>query len=500
MIADIKAQQPRVQVARFSRVRTSITEPLWEMALTALCCQINAKTSMNNANVKVFYGQDIFSFSAGGSPYKINSVTISPIHRDSTGNVAWTNTVTKTTLNATVFIDASTDGRIARKANSACTVGRYSWPADYLPTDERAATDYVGRQQAATLMIKMTNIHPTIHGASGEGGFKCKPNTEIPVDLWSSSKIYADPNDRIVAFNNKYKDTEGIMIKPVNAARNGNGTASGGKLSDDWWVNGILVFNVDGRSHYRDDAANTTFKVTRKYNSMTTDEAWIKAKNFVKHHKAELERAFAAYDGFENVSIVTDPWGDPVVGDQLYIRETVHMSMVSSNRAHGTYNTNYQITANEALDAGTSPTTGLDKGNYATRIGLAKYGCDIHPYQPSDYMNKEGTKYICGLESAKRMWNKYADNPKNPLYVPYEVLRTSYVSNLLIPGYAAGVCSYSWGEVRVFSNLSVLGDAAGIAAGYCCNNSMLPYVVQQSTTAIAAIQNKIVAAHGRINK
>lgn len=223
MIADIKAQQPRVQVARFSRVRTSITEPLWEMALTALCCQINAKTSMNNANVKVFYGQDIFSFSAGGSPYKINSVTISPIHRDSTGNVAWTNTATKTTLNATVFIDASTDGRIARKANSACTVGRYSWPADYLPTDERAATDYVGRQQAATLMIKMTNIHPTIHGASGEGGFKCKPNTEIPVDLWSSSKIYADPNDRIVAFNNKYKDTEGIMIKPVNAARNGMG-------------------------------------------------------------------------------------------------------------------------------------------------------------------------------------------------------------------------------------------------------------------------------------
>ena len=85
-------------------------------------------------------------------------------------------------------------------------------------------------------------------------------------------------------------------------------------MSDDWWVNGILVFNVDGRSHYRDDAANTTFKVTRKYNSMTTDEAWIKAKNFVKHHKAELERAFAAYDGFENVSVVHSGNGTYVHG------------------------------------------------------------------------------------------------------------------------------------------------------------------------------------------
>ncbi len=63
-----------------------------------------------------------------------------------------------------------------------------------------------------------------------------------------------------------------------------------------------------------------------------------------------------------------------------------------------------------------------------------------------------------------------------------------------------GVCSYSWGELRVFSNLSVLGDAAGIAAGYCCNKGIEPYVLATKTADIQALQTKIRAAQGRIDK
>lgn len=56
-------------------------------------------------------------------------------------------------------------------------------------------------------------------------------------------------------------------------------------------------------------------------------------------------------------------------------------------------------------------------------------------------------------------------------------LITDYVANLLSPGYGASVCSYSWGEMRVISNLSVLGDAAGIAAAYCyIKNRFYSYV------------------------
>ena len=67
------------------------------------------------------------------------------------------------------------------------------------------------------------------------------------------------------------------------------------------------------------------------------------------------------------------------------------------------------------------------------------------------------------------------NTPNHPVYVPYEALITKYVANLLICGYAAGVSSFAWGEVRVFPNLCVLGDAAGIAAAYCATYGLNPY-------------------------
>ena len=57
--------------------------------------------------------------------------------------------------------------------------------------------------------------------------------------------------------------------------------------------------------------------------------------------------------------------------------------------------------------------------------------------------------------------------PIEPTYIPYSALTTQYVPNMLIPGYAVNASSFAWSEMRVFPNLCVLGDAAGIAAVTC---------------------------------
>ena len=80
-------------------------------------------------------------------------------------------------------------------------------------------------------------------------------------------------NPAVVAFNEQY-GPRGFALKPINAATNG-------KDSDVWWVNCLLVFNVDARAHARD-------KETKHYPAdalakhINTDDAWIEARNFLK--------------------------------------------------------------------------------------------------------------------------------------------------------------------------------------------------------------------------
>lgn len=442
------------------------------------------KYTMSDRFVDVLYSYDICNYTHANNPRRITSVTVSPITRDADGRIIWQNLSNTSTYNCNVLIDASTDGRVARVENTACTVGRYDWPTAYLPSDEVAATDYVGRQQAATLMVKMRLPNPPTTQIVKY------PGTNIAAALWSEIPPYKQVGGAIYNFNQAHKNADQIMIKPCNAARDGQN-------SDEWWVNGILVFNVDGRAHYRDIAANNIFKVTPKYNYRTTDAAWIATKSFIKNHIAEIQNAFQTFPGFSGCEIVLDNNNDPVVGDLLYIRESVHMSKVSTARAHNT-ESNYHITRDEARTPGTSPTTGSDTGNYAHRIGVGKYWCDIHPFQPSDLISANGN-YLWGEESAQRMRSD-AFNPTNPVYIPYEAITTDYVANLLIPGYAANISSYAWGELRVFSHLSVLGDAAGIVAAYCCNHNVWPYDFMYYAPHVQAIQNRILAYNGRLAK
>ena len=78
-------------------------------------------------------------------------------------------------------------------------------------------------------------------------------------------------------------------------------------------------------------------------------------------------------------------------------------------------------------------------------------------------------------------------------------LTTNYVANLLIPGYAAGASSYAWAEMRVFPNLCILGDAAGVAAAYAVNNNKHPLYF--SSSDIAAVQTTLTnTCNARLEK
>ena len=459
------------------------------LALASQCAK-----SMDNSNgvyVEVYYGSDIYSHTVSNPPYTLRSVNIVPVQRNSNGYIIWGSTANQITLNATVFIDASVEGRLARTVNTACITGRYDWPLAYLKeNDERNATNFVGRQQAATLMFKMKGI------SSSGNAFGV-----------SSYTPYSQQNGAIMNFNKAHQNTDRIMIKPPNAAKDGNGNEewpghSAPPESDEWWVNALLIFDVDGRSNYRDEVANTPYNVARSYGYMSTDEAWVKAKNFIKTYKTQIEHALRTFSEFSGASIVLDDRGDPIVGDLLYIRESVHMAKSSTGRAHNSEE-NYHLTASETKNAsGSNPpsssSSGYDYANYANRIGLAKYWCDIHPYQPEDLINGNGD-YLWFTDDYLYIRPDAVTSP-NPVYLPYDMIKTSYVANLLIPGYGTGVCSYSWGEVRVFSSLSVLGDAAGVAAAYCCQRNVYPYQFQDNPKNITDLQNRLRALSARLEK
>ena len=406
----------------YSDCKTALGRGFNRVSLSQYC-----KNILSSAYVDVVYSMDIIGLTHVNSPRRITSVTASMITRDSTGRIVWVDLASDITYTCDIFIDASTDGRIARTENSACTTGRYDWPTNYLSGCEAVASDYVGRQQAATLMVKMRL--PSMETAP-EGGWS---TTKIArYDTTPTSKvatIYTKPDRYIVSnglifnFNVSHMCMDHIMIKPVNAARDGIN-------SNEFWVNGILVFNVDGRAHYRDIAADTIFKVTPKHGYRTTDDAWVQTKEFIKNHLTEIQNAFGTYEGFSGCEIVLDAQDEPVVGDLLYIRESVHMAISSPLRAHNS-ESNYQITKDEVKTPGSALNPGSDQDNYATRIGVAKYACDLHPFRPCDLISPNGD-FVWG-EAAYHNIRVDACSPTNPVYIPYEAIKTGYSCSGLLP-------------------------------------------------------------------
>ena len=435
-------------------------------------------------NISVYTGYDISGFRTTGSPYRITSVDVKRIYRDADGYIKWG--VSSLTFDGAVFIDASEEARLARCVNTSATYGRYDWPAAMLESAEQNR-NYTARQQAATLMFKMKGI-----SAASSGDMNYSQSAKGVWGCWGGASNYKNPNGRVAAFNNAHGPS-GYMIKPVNAAQDGTN-------SPHWWINAFLVFNVDGRAHSRDEGSSF-YPSSMLAGTKSTDRAWVDARRFLHANRAQFEGAMRSYPGFGAASLVYSD-GLPEVGSVLYIRETVHMAKDSAGRMNGTEDRNYAVGATASLSAGDAPGRGADAANYASRIGLAMYNADVHPYRYTDLM-KNGA-YLWGSESWEKMRpDRPVTNPERPqypVYMPYACLTTGYVANLLIPGYGAGVSSYSWGEVRVFPNLCVLGDAAGIAAAYSVNSGVQALDIGWSATHVKAVQNDLAAAGARLEK
>ena len=444
--------------------------------------------------ISYYYGYDITSVSWGNG--KISSVNLKQIKRDaSTGVVVWENTTA--TVKGTVFIDASDSGRLTRLSNFGGTVGRYDFPAHALDASEKSSPGQ-GRQQVATLMFKVTGIDTPVReidlsGKSPDGMrdvFVVPTAKEEHKEARGNGGKYAYKNNTtIVNFNNKY-GPQGFVLKPFNAAQDGENSA-------EWWVNMLLLFNVDGRANNR-DKGTSIFPADMRSDYKTVDDAWVAGRKMLEN--PEFLSAMRCFPGFQSAKLVMDSDGKPAVGKILYLRETIHAAQSSSARANGTENSNYGLHAMDCWDAGASSSEKTDKRNYKKRIGLNYYYSDINGYKFEDLKDANG-KYIWFDEVGQKIRSDIGvtdETPKNPVYVPYDALATNFVYNLLIPGYGVGASSFAWAEIRVLPNQCVLGDAAGVAAAYAVKNAKDP--LNFSQTDIANIQTLLKNSNALLEK
>ena len=422
--------------------------------------------------IKIHYAYDITGI--GWESSHITEVRLKRIFRDTDGTVKWDEKADTLTIAGDVFIDASESGRLTRMSNFGGTVGRYDWPASLLDSDERGSNGKA-RQQVATLMFKVKNFD-RFKADDDELTAGDKDNNGV-YSATGGTRAYKT-NTKILNFNNTH-GPEGFALKPFNMAQDGPG-------SDEWWVNMLLVFNVDGRAYNRDLTGDTSYLFPSDMRSdyKTVDDAWVAARKVLDY--PDFLPALRSFLGFEGADLVRDKNGDPVVGNSLYLRETIHSAFSSSDRANGTEDTNYALSAKDFWNPGATKNTGNDSRHYAKRMGLNYYGLDINAYKFEDL--KQNVQYIWGHEvtEAARSDIKFPEHV-SPTYITYSAIATNFVYNLLIPGYAAGIASLGWAEARTIPNQCVLGDAAGVAAAYAVNNNIDP--LNFGSADITAVQN-----------
>lgn len=422
--------------------------------------------------IKIHYAYNITGI--GWESSHITEVRLKRIFRDTDGTVKWDEKADTLTIAGDVFIDASESGRLTRMSNFGGTVGRYDWPASLLDSDERGSNGKA-RQQVATLMFKVKNFD-RFKADDDELTAGDKDNNGV-YSATGGTRAYKT-NTKILNFNNTH-GPEGFALKPFNMAQDGPG-------SDEWWVNMLLVFNVDGRAYNRDLTGDTSYLFPSDMRSdyKTVDDAWVAARKVLDY--PDFLPALRSFLGFEGADLVRDKNGDPVVGNSLYLRETIHSAFSSSDRANGTEDTNYALSAKDFWNPGATKNTGNDSRHYAKRMGLNYYGLDINAYKFEDL--KQNGQYIWGHEvtEAARSDIKFPEHV-SPTYITYSAIATNFVYNLLIPGYAAGIASLGWAEARTIPNQCVLGDAAGVAAAYAVNNNIDP--LNFGSADITAVQN-----------
>lgn len=390
---------------------------------------------------------------------------------------------TRIRVKAEILVDASEDGRLARLAGVPRTNGRADWPPSLLGRDPG---DRLHLQQAATLMFKVRGVRP--------GRYSDMTFVQDEDGTWGAFGGAAtwreDPV--MVSFNRRY-GPQGFMLKPLNAAQDGKGSA-------EWWVNALLIFGVDGRANFR-DRGTSFYPRNLSPGALEADRAWARARRFIQ--KPEFLAALRRFPGFEQAEIVRAKDGLPAVGDFLYLREVEHALAGSSPSTAlalpGLEESAYAVTPREVYLAGANPQEGGDRENYPTRIGLGFYWLDINAYRYRDLLDHQGNPTTWPV--TPRLRPDYPDTapgagarPQNPVYLPYEALVTPWLPNLLLAGAAASISSLAWAELRVLPNLAVLGDAAGAAAAYAFRRRLDP--ARFGPPDIAALQEALVQRHG----
>jgi len=444
----------------------------------------------NYPNITILYGYDIKKVSKKGK--MIKNLNLVPVGRDEKGYITWLKG--RERISGVVFIDASDDGRLTRFSNVSLSVGRQDWPSRYLPEEE--TNGKWARQQAATLMFKVKGIKkPKEAGQIGDLNFV--QDVKGSWALVGGKETWQE--DPVVNGFNKLYGSQGYAIKPINAAQDGAG-------SDQWWVNMLLVFNVDGRAHERD--RNTKMFPEMRAGQKTVDQAWVDAKELLENPDfLRALRRFKVIDnnqmyGFGEVELVLDEKNKPKVGEIMYIRETAHVKSdedigedIAAFDNEG--KAKFALTTGEVKEAGANSLSGLDKENYLERVGLGYYMMDINAYMYEDII--QNGHYVWPVTGYLRPdWKETGGQQTNPVYLPYSMLKVDEVKNLLISGYAVSCSSFAWAEIRVLPNLSVLGDAAGVAAARAVLFNEQP--AEFNGEQIQWVQGKLLEMGARLEK
>lgn len=244
--------------------------------------------------------------------------------------------------------------------------------------------------------------------------------------LWGGNEMNNRPE--FISYNTSFLP---FRLKPYNAGEDGYSKKGYTKSAEiEFWMNMLLIYNVDATKATRDRGQRDGM-VAVAADGMDPESARDLAITEIK--RPQFINMLRKLSGFEKAELIMAD-GEPEVGEILYIRESIHTANVADK-----LNRRYEF----ALDR--QGVTGADEKYYNHRIGLGYYQFDSNSYKKGEDLS----------------------NPlaKQPWYVPYDVLVSPKLVNVLIPGYAANMDSFSWTAMRVYPNLIMLGDAAGTAAG-----------------------------------